>query len=175
MLVFDLCIWHLLYHRPLILELVLGSEWKLCVGCIKYINIDFLPSMVCEIPWRGFRFCSYNFNYQFIDCIQGNNPKVLPLISFKRCYSSGWAIDIKASSVVVTVWCFKSVAGIWVDHRCTKDHWFNPFYFFQLLYIGYRCKCLYWFINIISDKIFYRVLLSSFVCLNKCTIKDICF
>ena len=52
---FDLCILHLLYHRSLILKLVLGCDWKLSVGRIQNGHTNFLPPNDCGRSWRGWQ------------------------------------------------------------------------------------------------------------------------
>ena len=80
LLIFDPCIFHLLYQCLLIRIPVLGCDWKLPVGCIQTGYMDFLTPQTCERLWRGCQLCGWTFHHQLIDWLKRNNLKVLLFI-----------------------------------------------------------------------------------------------
>ena len=77
---FDLCIFHLLHQRSLILKHSLRCYCKLSVGCKQSSHTDLLSPQTCGRPWRGCRFCDFTCNNQIIDCMQVNHINVFLFI-----------------------------------------------------------------------------------------------
>ena len=112
-MIVDLCIFHIMDQRSLILKLVLGCDWKLYVGRIKMGHPHLLPPQACGKSWQGWQFFVYNCHLHCFEWLQGN--------IIKRVDSRGTKDH----------WFYPLVYFYWlqgnnitrVGPRCTEAHW----------------------------------------------------
>ena len=86
LLIFYLCILHLLDQHSLILKSFPRCDYNFFVGHIQIRHTDLLSPQVCGRWWKGYLFCDFTFHHQYINWMKGSHLNNFLLFFVNICF-----------------------------------------------------------------------------------------